>query len=181
MKILLRNVRLSFPSLFKKAEFDGHVGKYEATFLIPKTDKKTVSLINDAIKEALNVKYPSKNVTIPRHKWCVGDGDEKDYDGYAGRWSFKAANPRRPTVVRRDKSPLVESDEVIYAGCYVNASVEIWIQDNNFGKRVSANLYGVQFVRAGKPFGVGDIDALDDFEALGEVSSGVETYGEVQF
>jgi hypothetical protein len=71
MKILLRNVRLSFPSLFEKAEFDGQVGKYEATFLIPKTDVETVNLINNAIKDAMGEKYPGKKVTIPRLVLCV--------------------------------------------------------------------------------------------------------------
>jgi len=33
-KIMLKNVRLSFPSLFKKAVFDGKEGKFEATVLI---------------------------------------------------------------------------------------------------------------------------------------------------
>ena len=181
MKILLRNVRLSFPSLFEKAEFDGQVGKYEATFLIPKTDVETVNLINNAIKDAMSEKYPGKKVTIPKHKWCLQDGDDKDYAGYAGHWSFKAANSRRPTLINRDKSPVVESDEVIYAGCYVNASVDIWIQDNNFGKRVNGNLHGVQFVRAGEPFGAGDVDALEDFEALDALTSDDDIYEDVPF
>lgn len=171
MKILLKNVRLSFPSLFEKASFDGQLGKYEATFLIPKTDIATVTMIREAIEGAMTDKYRGKKVSIPEHKWCFQDGDNKDYDGYADHWSFKASNSRRPTIVNRDKSPVIESDEIIYAGCYVNASVEIWIQDNNYGKRVNANLHGVQFVRDGDTFGAGDIDALDDFDELSSIES----------
>lgn len=171
MKILLPNVRLSFPSLFEKASFDGQLGKYEATFLIPKTDIAIVARIREAIEGAMTDKYRGKKVSIPEHKWCFQDGDLKDYDGYADHWSFKASNARRPTIVNRDKSPIIESDEVIYAGCYVNASVEIWIQDNNYGKRVNANLHGVQFVRDGDTFGAGDIDALDDFDELSSIES----------
>jgi hypothetical protein len=85
------------------------------------------------------------------------------------------------TLINRDKSPVVESDEVIYAGCYVNASVDIWIQDNNFGKRVNGNLHGVQFVRAGEPFGAGDVDALEDFEALDALTSDDDIYEDVPF
>ena len=40
-QIIIKNARLSFPSLFKKASFEGKEGKFEATFLIPKSDKKT--------------------------------------------------------------------------------------------------------------------------------------------
>ena len=38
-KIMLPNVRLSFPSLFHKAVFDGKETKFEATFLIDKNEQ----------------------------------------------------------------------------------------------------------------------------------------------
>ena len=41
-KIKLNNVRLSFPSLFHKASFQGSEGKYEATFLLSKEEHKDV-------------------------------------------------------------------------------------------------------------------------------------------
>ena len=31
-KFKLKNVRLSFPSIFKRSEFNGQEGKFEATF-----------------------------------------------------------------------------------------------------------------------------------------------------
>ena len=37
-KIKLQNVRLSFPSLFRKAQFQGDETKYEATFMLDKTE-----------------------------------------------------------------------------------------------------------------------------------------------
>jgi len=48
--ITLKNVRLSFPSLFKKAVFQGNVGKHEATFMFPKTDTKTYDACIAAIE-----------------------------------------------------------------------------------------------------------------------------------
>ena len=38
MKYQLKNVRLSFPSLFHKAKFEGAETKYEATFLLDKEE-----------------------------------------------------------------------------------------------------------------------------------------------
>jgi len=168
MKITLKNVRLSFPSLFTRSVYEGVEGKYEATFLIPKSDTETVTKIKLAIKSAINEQFKGKDVKIPSHKSCFQDGDEKDYDGYADHWSFKAGNKRRPTIINRDKTPIIESDEIIYPGCYVNASVDIWIQDNNYGKRINANLYGVQFVKDGENFGSGDLDATDDFDEISD-------------
>lgn len=66
----------------------------------------------------------------------------------------------------RDKTPVVEDDEVLYAGCYVNAIIDLWVQNNGFGKRVNANLYGIQFVKDGEQFGAGAVDVFDDFDDL---------------
>ena len=156
-KFQLKNVRLSFPSVFRRSTFEGEEGKYEATFLIPKSDKNTRDKINSAIEAAI----AESNI---KEKRCLKDGDDSEYDGYGDHWSFKAANGKRPTIINRDKTPLVEDDEVLYAGCYVNAIVDIWIQNNKWGKRVNANLYGIQFFKDGEPFGAGPVDVTDEFD-----------------
>lgn len=162
-KIQLKNVRLSFPSIFHRSVFDGQEGKYEATFLIPKSDTETKKILDDAIKALIS---ESPKVTVPSDKRCLKDGDDSEYDGYASNWSLKAANSKRPTVIGRDKAPLTDEDGIVYAGCYVNAVIDFWLQNNKYGKRINANLYGVQFVKDGDPFGTGPIDVTDDFEDL---------------
>ena len=164
--IKLRNVRLSFPSLFQKASFNGEEGsKYEATFLIPKSDKKTIKAVQMEIKRAIK----ESGLKIPRDKLCLQDGDDSEYDGYEDHMSFKATSKRRPMVLDRSKDPLTEEDDVVYAGCYVNANVSLWVQNNSFGKRINGNLHGVQFVRDGEPFGGGGpATSADDFDELDE-------------
>ena len=50
MKVMLKNVRLSFPSLFKTEEYNGvDTEEFAATFLIPKSDTKTVASIESNI------------------------------------------------------------------------------------------------------------------------------------
>jgi hypothetical protein len=70
---------------------------------------------------------------------------------YEGKMTIKASTKKRPLVIDRDKSPITEDDNIVYAGCYVNAIVTLWGQNNQFGKRVNAQLDGVQFVRDGEP------------------------------
>jgi len=94
------------------------------------------------------------------------DGDEIGYDGYDNTMSFKASSQKRPMVIDRDKSALTEDDNRLYAGCYVNASVELWAQNNEYGKRINANLLAVQFFKDGKPFSDGVSASLDDFDAF---------------
>lgn len=161
-KMMLKNVRLSFPSLFHRSVFDGQEGKFEATLLIDKADTKTKKAIDEAIAAAI----AEAKIKVPEDKRCLKDGDESDYDGYEGNWSLKGANTKRPTVIGRDKAPITEDDEIIYAGCYVNAVIDFWIQNNKFGKRVNANLYGIQFLKDGEPFGMGPVDVTDDFDDL---------------
>jgi hypothetical protein len=80
--------------------------------------------------------------------------------------SIKASASKRPMVLDRDRSPLTENDNRVYAGCYVNAIIELWAQNNQWGKRINANLLGVQFFKDGEPFADGETANADDFEAF---------------
>ncbi len=162
-KIKLENVRLSFPSIFKRSEFNGVEGKFEATFLMNKENQaKLISKVEAKIAEI----QKENKIKVSPDKICLKDGDYVDYDGYDGCMSIKAGSNRRPTIIDRDKAPLVEEDGKPYAGCYVNAVVELWAQDNNYGKRVNCNLLGIQFVKDGDSFGTGANDCTDDFDAF---------------
>jgi hypothetical protein len=133
-------------------------GKYEATFLIPK-DHAQVADIQNAVKE---VGMAELGKDWAKAKLCLKDGSEKDYDGYEGNWTLKAATKKRPAIVDIDKTPLVEADGKPYAGCYVNASVTITAFQNAYGKFVQAQLNGIQFAGDGEPFGGGSEGYSED-------------------
>ena len=120
---------------------------------------------------------------------CLRDGNTKaEYDGFPGMVYISARNSARPTVlaaqqfngkpifvdkasnayqlneqgmlVRIDNLPFVV--KAPYAGCYVNVSLDVWAQANQFGKRINAKLLGIQFARDGDPFSGGaGFDASD--------------------
>lgn len=164
-KIQLRNVRLSFPSIFNRASFNGESGKFEATFLLNKeTQSDQIEKLEQAIEQAIK----EAKVKVPKDKLCLKDGDDFEYDGYAGHMAFKASSNKRPTIIDRDKTPLVEDDGKPYAGCYVNAIVDIWVQNNSYGKRANGNLFGIQFYADGEAFGAGDVDVTDEFDDFEE-------------
>ena len=166
-KIMLNNVRISFPSLFRKATFNGEETKFGATFLIGKKEgKATIDEIDAAIKGIM--REDLKGTKLAPDKICFKDGDNIDYAGYAGNMSIKASSTKRPIVIDRDKSPLTEDDNRIYAGCRVNAVIELWAQNNNYGKRINASLLGVQFFKNDEPFADGNKGSLSDFEAFEE-------------
>lgn len=172
MKIQLKNVRLSFPDLFTPRPFNpGDVPKFKATFLVPKGDPQ-VKQIEAAILAVAKEKWPKNadkivaSIRGNANKFCFQDGDNKAYDGYEGMMAFSASNKVRPTVIDRNKIALTADDGRPYAGCYVNAIVEIFAYDNS-GNGISASLGGVQFVKDGEPFAGGRPASADEFDDLG--------------
>lgn len=174
MKLKIANVRLAFPVLFEAKTVNGE-GKpaFSASFLINPADPQ-VKAINAAIEQVAKDKWGAKAEAILKQmraqdKVCLHDGDLKsNYDGFPGNLYVSARSATRPLVIDRDKAPLNEQDGKPYAGCYVNASVELWPQDNNYGKRINASLRGVQFLRDGDAFAGGGAASEDEFDDVSE-------------
>jgi hypothetical protein len=175
MKIKLQNVRLAFPNLFKAVTVNGEGDPaFGATLLLDPTDAQ-IETINAAIVQTAKDKWGAKAEAVLKQmragdKVCLHDGDTKSqYAGFEGMMFIASRSKTRPIVLDRDKAPLAEDDGRPYAGCYVNVSLELWAQDNNYGKRINAQLGGVQFVRDGDAFaGGGSAADADDFDDLGE-------------
>ena len=164
-KIKIKNARLSFPSLFQHATFDGtSTDKYEATFILDKVEhadliKQLQAQIDGHIKDLKK--------KLPADKICLKDGDELDRPEFEGKMTIKASTKKRPLVIDRDKSPITEDDNKVYAGCYVNGIISLWAQNNGYGKRVNAQLDGIQFCQDGEPFGDSAV-SVDEFDAFGD-------------
>lgn len=172
MKVILKNVRLSFPDLFEPKAFQaGDTPKYKASFLIAKDDAAQLKAIEAAIKATATEKWGAKADAVLKgirgnpNKFCFQDGDTKEYDGYAGHMSVSANSKVRPLVYDRDKTPLVAADGKPYAGCYVNASIEFFAYDTP-SNGISASLKGVQFASDGDAFGGGAPASPDEFDDL---------------
>jgi hypothetical protein len=175
MKVKLSNVRLAFPALFEAKTVNGEgAPAYGASFLIEPTDKANVSAINKAIDAVAAEKWGAKataHIALMRKtdKVALHDGDLKaQYAGFAGMLFVSSRSAARPLVLDKDKSPLTAQDGKPYGGCYVNATVELWAQDNKYGKRVNAQLLGVQFFADGDSFGGGAVGSTDDFDDLAQ-------------
>ena len=169
--IKMQNVRLSFPNLFQTSTFGSDdTGKYDATFILDKKDhKETIKEIQADMQALADEKFKGK--LPPDDKLCLKDGDDTLREELHGAYSIKASTKKRPMVLNRDKTPIIEEDNLIYAGCRVNAIVNLWLQDNKFGKRINCSLDGVQFCAHDDPFGAPPIDA-DEFDAFGDADEG---------
>lgn len=143
--------RISYPNIFRREVFQGEEGKFSSVLLIPKTETKLLVKIRGEIDAALK----TAGFTVPKDKWFISDGDESGKPDYAGYMVLKASENKRPLCMNRDKSVIVEDDNIIYGGCEVVQLMSVWVQNNNYGKRVNCNLLGVQFAGEGERFGDG--------------------------
>lgn len=179
-RVKVKDLRLSFADhLFspdvKIAEKGKKKGQeirvWNCNFLVDKSDKDNIRVINSGMREAAKHKWGDNIPKIKADRLAFRDGDEETWDGYEGHMYISCNSYRQPDIYGRNpKLGKLTDDGTIYAGCYVNAIVTFWAQDDEeYGKRINCSLEGVQFVRDGEAFarsGVSedDFDQLDDDE-----------------
>lgn len=174
-KIVIKNVRLSFPKLFEATTFKGTgTPRYEATFLIePNSDAhKAISV---ALFEAANLKWGAKasaklkQLRSSKQTFCYMPGESTGREENEGLFVLSSNRKEKDGPVGKfdsDKTPIHSDNGRIYGGCFVNASVDIWAQDGEFpGMRCT--LIAVQFAKDGDAFGGTAAKSTgDEFEAL---------------
>lgn len=180
MKVKLINVRLAFPNLFEAKAVNGEGDpRYSAAFVIAPGSanaKALLAAMNDVAKEKWGAKAAAiltelKGKGRVAYKEAPLSKDGEVYEGFEDMHAFNASNKARPLVIGADKAPLTAPDGKPYAGCYVDASVELWAQDNSWGKRVNATLRGVQFRSDGDAFAGGSPASQGEFD---DISAGAE-------
>lgn len=170
--VRLDDVRIAFPALFV-AEQVGNKGKpaFSASFLMT-PEHPAIVAIKEGIKKAAVQKWGDEAAEVLQQlvagdRVCLRNGNAKaNYDGFAGNMYVSARGYTRPLVIAQDKSALVEQDGKPYSGCYVNAQISIWAQANQYGKRINAQLGGVQFLRDGESFGGGHVSDVSEFDTV---------------
>lgn len=172
-RIRLENVRLAGHSLYTPSAFsEGQDAKFSASVLFDKksdTAKEVKALIEKVAKAQWGgAAAQTLKQLFAADKMCLHDGAIKaDKDGYDETLNFfNASSKSRPGLFDRARNPVTEADSVIYSGCYVNFIVELWAQDNKWGKRINAELKGVQFVSDGERLGGAAPASAEDFPDL---------------
>lgn len=113
--------------------------------------------------EAVMAQLAAKD-RLALHDGTVSKPGQEAYKGMI----YVSANSgkKRFTIVDADRTPLTEADGRPYSGCYVNAIIQIWPQDNKWGKGINAQICGVQFLRHGEAFGGGRVATPDEFQVV---------------
>ncbi len=150
-----------------RAEDDDKVPKYSVSFLVPKSDVKTLTKLKAAINAAAQLGQVDKwNGKLPdplKHPLRDGDkeADEKGEE-YRGHYFFNANSTRKPRIVDLQIQDIIDQDEV-YSGCKCRISCNFYAFNTNGNKGVACGLNHIQKVEDGDPLGGSRSKAEDDF------------------
>ena len=156
-QITTGTVRFSYLNVFKpKAFASGGDEVYSVVLLIPKSDKKTISKIRQAISEATQDGISRLwNGKKPGSFWDpLQDGDEEKADEhpeYAGMYFVNAKSKTKPILLDEYKDEVVDETE-LYSGCWGRAIIAFF-PFNNKMKGVGVALNALQKKRDDEPFG----------------------------
>lgn len=179
-EVILTGVRLSYPQLWVPKSIQGGEPMYGMSLLLSKTDDaEQILACRKAMTEVAQAKWGAQIPKLTSDRLALRDGgDEKhiDVDGYGPDIMYISCNSKKAFPVV-DKNPKVvlnrETGSKVYAGCYVNAKIRFWVQDNSWGKRINCQPVALQFVEDGEAFGEAPVKADEVFDDL----SGGESIG----
>ena len=128
-----------------------------------------------------NAQAAMQRIQADRKTRCYGAGEEKAsqktfqvHPGYAGNVYITTRSPRQPQIIRPDGIPVDPSNTMelravaskIYGGCYANAVIKPWLQQNNSGIGIRCDLIAIQFAGDGEAFGAGAADVTGMFGSV---------------
>ena len=174
--IYIQHARLSFPHLTQAHQSGPNsAAKFSADLLLPVSDTQvsTLEQAGLAIAAEISPQNPQQVITLARQDRQLrsfGPGELKvkadtgqPYDGYVGHFFVSASNQIMPQMVRADGKPIDPANQMeaqavartMYGGCYVNAAIKPWPQNNTNGRAVRWELVAIQFAADGEAFGSG--------------------------
>lgn len=192
-EIILKNVRLAFPDLWKPGDPPKNEptkpGKYGAQGIMS-ADSEAFKLAQATFMKAAQETFGPNWMAIvgamEKSKKCIRKGNENLHSqtgevrtGFADMMYIVAKNKARVPIVDAKKVngqfvPLTEQDGRPYGGCYVNLKVDIYAMKakGTIPAGIHCNLKAVQFVGDGESFGGGP-GTTDGFEDEGDEGEAV--------
>ena len=188
-RIMLKNVVLAFPALAEPQALGEGEPAYGAKFPITPNSEQQKAIEEAILAEAKEAwKDKAKNVLellAEDGKLCFTKKVYKSkktgepYTGFEGKHYLSTRNAKtQPTVFNQYGEELSAKGDIerqAFSGALVNASIEIWAQDNKWGRRVNCSLRGVMLTGEGENFGGGSSPAsADEFASLAKAKAEAE-------
>lgn len=157
-------VRFSYANVHDPVSVNGSDLKYSVSIIIPKSDKKTIKKIKDAIQKATQENKDKFGGKVPANLKTPlrdGDVDREDDEAYANSYFINANSKIKPGIVDADLNPIMDQSE-FYSGCYGRVSLTFYAFNVNGNKGIAAGLQNIMKTDDGEPLG-GRSSAEDDF------------------
>jgi hypothetical protein len=183
---MLKGVTMAFPALAEPQSFGEGEPAYGAKFpIVPNSEHQ--KLIEDAMK--VEAKEAWKDKADATLGMLIEDGKVafakkvyrskktgEAYQGFEGTHYLSARNAKtQPSVYNQYGEGLSGKGDIerqAFSGAKVNASVEIWAQDNKWGRRINCSLRGIMLTGEGENFGGGSSPAsADEFSGLAKAKA----------
>lgn len=179
MEVRLEKVRIAFPALDKPEAMGDGKPAYQLKGIIEPNSANSRKL-EEAILAAAKDKWKDKALGVldllrEDKKLCLIKAPYKSkktgepYLGFEGKWSLSARKEQAPTIFNKHGVQVTNPAEIkamLYSGAYAHIKVDIWAQDNSYGRRINAALQGVMFAADGEAFGGSSPASADDFADL---------------
>ncbi|MBA4538457.1 DUF2815 family protein [Bacillus aquiflavi] len=157
-------VRFSYANVHQPVSVNGSDLKYSVSIIIPKSDKKVIKKIKDAIQKATQEnkdKFGGKVPSNLKNPLRNGDTDREDDEAYADSFFINANSKIKPGIVDADLNPIMDQSE-FYSGCYGRVSLTFYAYNVNGNKGIAAGLQNIMKTDDGDPLG-GRSSAEADF------------------
>ena len=196
--IMLTNTRLSFTQLVEaRAYQEGQAKKFSADLILDPAGEDWKKVMHSVMQSAQekwgdNAQAVLQMCQADRKLRAFGNGAEKvdkktfkPYEGYEGAVYVSANNANPPQMIESNGKSVDPTNTMayqalarkMYGGCYVNAAIKFWIQDNKYGRGIRCELIALQFAKDGTPFGDAAPDASNLFGAVAAPAGGATPAG----
>ena len=185
-RVMLKNVMLAFPALAEPQSLGEGEPAYGAKFPITPNSEQQ-KLIEDAIAAEAKEAWKDKATSVlsmleDDGKVCFTKKVYKSkktgepYSGFEGKHYLSTRNAKtQPTVFNQYGEELSSKGDIerqAFSGALVNASIEVWAQDNKWGRRINCSLRGVMLTGEGDNIGGGSAPAsADEFAGLAKAKA----------
>lgn len=188
-RIMLKNVVLAFPALAEPQSFGEGEPAYGAKFPIQPNSEQQKAIEAAILAEAKEQWKDKADSVISMlaedNKLCFtkkvyrSKKTGEPYQGFDGAHYLSTRNAKtQPTVFNQygeEISGKADIERQAFSGAVVNASIEVWAQDNKWGRRVNCSLRGVMLTGEGENFGGGSAPAsADEFAGLAKAKAEAE-------
>ncbi len=177
--VLIKKVRVLFPSLFTRPVFKGEEAKnYGCKILLHKVrDAEVIEVLKKDISFLITTVLREKK--LPAASISLTDGEDSTKSYYEGYYVLSANSRVKPYVVAPNgKDRITDPDQCkIYSGCNVDCRIGFWAQQAgaSWGKRVNCNLLAIRFSSDGEPYESGGISTAQAIEGFGVQEESTET------